>query len=440
VTITESLATMNADGSRHWINPRPSAGKYASRRRGVAYGLIALFVTLPFLRIGGQPVLLFDLARQQLHVAGATFYSDDVVFLTLLLLSAFIGVFWITAVVGRAWCGWACPQTVYLEWVFRPIERALKKRPKILKYGVYVVLSIALSHVFLGYFVRIEELARWITESPAAHPGAFGLVMGVSGLIFFDFAYFREQMCVVICPYARLQSALLDKKSLVIAYDPKRGEPRAKLKILGQGDCIDCRACVTTCPTGIDIRDGLQLECIACAQCADACDAIMTKVSRAPGLIRYATQEQIEGTPPRRGVRPRLIVYPVLLVLFGSALAFNLGTREEAEVIMLRKSGVPFVVTSDGNVVNALRIRIRNRAAEDRDYRLTSPDVTLTLSAPVVHVPRGGLVTVDAIVEAPRAAFAAGEPRYSVEITDAADPTRFSKTKSDRMLGPSRSP
>ena len=452
-TPPDVLATMNTDGSRRWLKPRPSVGKTFRQRRWVAYALIALFVALPFIRVKGTPVFLFELAKREFHIFGGTFYADDVALLTLFLLSTFIGIFLLTAILGRVWCGWGCPQTVYMEWVFRPIERLFEGKGRgkhrgyqAAKYVTYAVISLALSHIFLGYFVRIEELALWMTDSPTAHPAAFLLVMAVSGLIFFDFAWFREQMCVIICPYARLQSALLDKKSLIIAYDKKRGEPRTKLKVLNEGApagaCVDCNACVTTCPTGIDIRNGLQLECIACAQCADACDAIMTKVGRPVGLIRYSTQDEMEAAPKKGGLRPRLIVYPALLSLFVGLLAIQLWRRTPAEVIVLRAPGVPFVETQAGMVANSVRVRIRNRGNEARDYRLAvapGSGVSLTTAENPVHLGPGSMRAIDVILEAPRATFEQAEPRYTLEISDAQDPARYSTKKSDRLLGPAKS-
>jgi cytochrome c oxidase accessory protein FixG len=454
-TPPDVLATMNTDGSRRWLKPRPAVGKTFQQRRWVAYGLIALFVALPFIRVEGTPVFIFELAKREFHIFGGTFYADDVALLTLFLLSTFIGIFLLTAILGRVWCGWGCPQTVYMEWVYRPIERLFdgKGRSKqrgyqIAKYVTYAGISLALSHIFLGYFVRIEELALWMTDSPAAHPGAFILVMAVSGLIFFDFAYFREQMCVIICPYARLQSALLDKKSLIIAYDKKRGEPRTMLKVLNDspagaaaGACIDCNACVTTCPTGIDIRNGLQLECIACAQCADACDAIMTKVGRPVGLIRYSTKDEMDETPRKGGLRPRLIVYPALLSVFVGLLVLQLWRRTPAEAIVLRAPGVPFMETQGGMVANSVRVRIRNRGNEARDYRLAivpGSGVQLTTSENPVHLGPGSMRAIDVILEAPRETFEHGEPRYTLEISDAQDPARYSTKKSDRLLGPTK--
>jgi cytochrome c oxidase accessory protein FixG len=286
------LPTLNEDGSRRWIRPKPSHGTYATVRRAVAYALMLVFFLIPHVRMGGKPLILLDIPRRQFTLFGTTFLPTDTMLLMLLLASIIIAIFLMTALFGRVWCGWACPQTVYMEFLFRPIERlveggrsgslALDKQRshfhprRLLKYAIYVVLAIFLAHTFLAYFVGTEALAQWIRRSPADHPTSFLVMAGTALAIFGDFAYFREQTCLVACPYGRMQSVLLDRQSLIVAYDPTRGEPRMKGKTrpAGAGDCIDCGACVTTCPTGIDIRDGLQMECIHCTQCADACDEI----------------------------------------------------------------------------------------------------------------------------------------------------------------------
>jgi cytochrome c oxidase accessory protein FixG len=318
------LPTLNVDGSRRWVRPKLFTGKYHGRRRVTAYLLIALFASLPFIHIGGKPAILLDVMRREFSLFGATFYATDGVLLMLLFLSIFIGIFWISAVYGRVWCGYGCPQTVYLEFLFRPIERWLEgtrgqqqkldregaNARRVVKYAIYAVLSMLLGNLFLSYFVGVEQLSHWLSHSPFEHPAPFLVMFVTAGLVFFDFTYFREQMCTIICPYARLQSVLLDKSSLIVGYDAERGEPRGSRKKEGTGDCIDCKACVIACPTGIDIRDGLQLECVACAQCVDACDGVMTKIKKPLGLIRYASQSELRKEPRKAELRPRLLIYP----------------------------------------------------------------------------------------------------------------------------------
>lgn len=446
VSTERVLSTLNTDGSRRWIDPRTSKGPHWRRRRVVAYLLMALFVSLPFVRIGGRPALLLDLVKREFTFFGTTFFSNDTVLLMLFLLGAFVSVFLVTAVVGRAWCGWACPQTVYMEWLFRPIEKWLEPKGashvrlrRVAKYAVFALLAVFLAHVFLGYFVPVEQLAGWVLGSPTAHWASFLLVCAVSALVFVDFAYFREQMCVVACPYARLQSGLLDRDSLIIGYDARRGEPRGKLTVLqNTGDCIDCRACVTTCPTGIDIRQGLQLECIACAQCADACDAIMDRVGKPRGLVGYTSQARLAAAPGSK-VRGRLIVYPLVLLVLGALFVFQLGRRDGVELTVVRATGEPFREMADGRIANAFKVRLRNRDAEPHRYTialLDAPGFELVSGAGEVTVAGRARDTVDVFVVASREVMASG-PSVQVVVRDVDTPELTPEKASVRLLGPS---
>lgn len=378
------LPTLNQDGTRRQIRPRLYTGRFLTGRRIVAYALIALFALMPLIKMNGKPLMLLDVVERQFTLFGRTFLPTDGVLLMLVLLGLFIGIIALTALVGRAWCGWGCPQTVYMEFLFRPIERlfegderaqmAFDKKGggarRIAKNVVFLLLSVVVGNIFLAYFVGADRLFTWMGQSPTEHPQGFAVMAVTAGLVFFDFAYFREQMCTVACPYARLQAALLDKDSLIIGYDVKRGEPRSFGKgKAGSGDCIDCGACVKACPTGIDIREGLQLECIACAQCVDACDSIMTKIKKPKGLIRYASQKSLLGHA-NRIFRPRVIIYGVLLVGITAALIFVGGLRKNAQVTVLRGVGAPYVVTSEG-VQSQLRVKIENHQSSEATYELS---------------------------------------------------------------------
>jgi len=374
------LPTLERDGSRRWLLPRLSPGSFWKARRVVAYALVVLFVLLPHWRIAGKPAILLDLINRQFTFFGLTLLPTDTLLLALFMVGVFLTVFLATAMFGRVWCGWACPQTVYMEFVFRPIERlfdgtkgkggrpgrgvAFWRGP--LKYVSYVIVAMLLTHTFLAYFVGVDELAVWVRRSPFEHPAAFLVMAVTTGLMLFDFCYFREQMCMVACPYGRLQSVLLDRRSLIVAYDVNRGEPRGKLKTSlpmaesTKGDCIDCGLCVRACPTGIDIRHGLQMECIHCTQCMDACDEIMTKINKPKGLIRYSCQDAIDGKS-LKGSRPRLIVYPALLAIVLAAFFILLAHRSPVDVTVFRNLGNPFVVTPDGHVQNSFKLKLVNR-------------------------------------------------------------------------------
>ncbi len=433
------LTTLRDDGSRIWLRPRRSDGRFLHRRRIVGYGLIVLFLVLPFVDVGGHPAILLDVVARRFHLFGLTLHPTDSVLLMLLMLGIFIGIFWLTALFGRVWCGWGCPQTVYMELIFRPLERLIEgdigqqrlldKRAfsgrRWIKYVIFLAIAFVLGHQFLAYFVGWPRLVVWMTEPPWVHPSGFGVVIATTGLVFFDFAYFREQMCTVVCPYARLQSALLDRHSLIVGYDEHRGEARRRVKARrpndDSGDCIDCGACVRTCPTGIDIRQGLQLECIQCAQCIDACDQVMDRVGSPRGLIRLSSQHGLQTTKGSPVVRPRTVIYPVIIAVLTGLLVYLVTTRSPADVTVLRQLNAPFVLLDDGHVRNQLRVKIVNRTDQPRTYSLSmagfetsdilAPQFPLTVAA-------RGSATSPIFVHAPRDRFKQGSLAVAITVTD----------------------
>ncbi len=448
------LPTLNEDGSRNWIRPRPSPGQWWHRRRVVAYLLMLAFIGLPYLRIHGKAAILLDVPRRQFTILGTTFLPTDTLLLMLLLASVIIAIFLFSALFGRVWCGWACPQTVYLEFLYRPIERLFEGGQsgslhldranrhfaprRLLKYAVYLGLSLILAHTFLAYFVGTDALAHWVRLSPREHPAPFLVMAVTTTLIFTDFTWFREQTCLIACPYGRWQSVLLDRRSLVVSYDYTRGEPRRMPKDRDEnaGDCIDCKACVTTCPTGIDIRNGLQMECVHCTQCMDACDAIMDRVGRPRGLIRYATQDGLAGMP-RRFFQPRAVIYLVALGGFVAAFALSLGMRPDADVTLLRGTGEPFTVEPDGLVLNQVRIRIANRSRAAHSYTITFAGVgdSAQVIAPEnpLEVAAGELRTTSAFLRLPPGAFTRGRRDIVLTITAGSS---FEKHYPFNLLGP----
>lgn len=427
------LPTLNTDGSRRWIRPRTFDGRFFRARRAVAWGLLAIFWAIPFLRVNGHPAVLLDIPAREFHLFGALYRATDGVLLMLLLLACFVAVFAVTAWLGRAWCGWACPQTVYMEFLFRPLERWLeggraqqqrldKSGPdfrRALKHVVFAVLSLGIANIFLAYFVGTERLGVWMTSSPFSHPTGFLVVSFTAGLVFADFAFFREQMCTVACPYARLQAALVEPKSLVIGYDAKRGEPRGRGS--GKGDCVDCGACVVACPTGIDIRDGLQLECVACAQCVDACDTVMRKLERPVGLVRYGTEQSLGGAT--RSVRPyrtRLIAYLALLGGLLTALVVMGRGANDPEVTLLRGIGAPFEVRGE-LVHNQVRIKIQNRSRSDAAYHVGLrglPQAELVAPENPLRVTAGGRAVTSVFVVLPASLLSDGWRDVELEIRD----------------------
>ena len=449
------LSTLNADGTRNTIRPRLSKGRYHSARRVVAYLLMAVFAVVPFVRIGGNPLLLLDVMERKFWILGVAFASNDTPLLALLLLLIFFSIFLITALAGRLWCGWGCPQTVYMEFLYRPIERlfegsyAAQQRldregltpRRVLKVLTFGLVSFFVANTFLAYFVGTDRLLEWVTGSPLEHPAAFAVMAITTALMTFDFGYFREQMCTVACPYGRFQSVLLDRQSLIVNYDAARGEPRGKRKKNADapavGDCVDCKACVITCPTGIDIRNGLQMECINCTQCMDACDSIMDKLERPRGLIAYSSQDGLEGKP-RRLLRPRVLVYLAIVLVLSGGLLFALTTRADAKVTILRRTGTPFVELPTGEVQNTILLKVRNRTDVTQGYRVTLegvPDVRVIPSENPLEIESGEQAQLTLVVIVPEAAFSGGRRRIPVEIR-VSDGKGFETSLAYRLVGP----
>ncbi len=448
------LPTLNEDGSRRWLRPKPSPGAWLARRTVVAWVLIVVYVAIPHLFINGKPAILLDLQRREFTLFGTTFLPTDTLLLMLLAISTMIAIFLASALAGRVWCGWACPQTVYMEFVYRPLERLFEGGPRgstqidrdsgtfhprrAAKQLTYLVISSFLAHTFLAYFVGWEQVVHWVFGSPKAHPVGFTIVTITTIAMMLDFVYFREQVCMVACPYGRWQSALLDSESLVVAYDYTRGEPRGKGKEReGKGDCVDCQACVVTCPTGIDIRHGLQMECIHCTQCMDACDAVMRKVGRPEGLIRYSSLAALAGGS-RHVLRARTVLYPIAFALAFGAFLWQLEFKEAADITLLGASGAPFVVQPDGMVTNHLRIRIANRSGVAHEYAVEVTGVGgLSVIAPMspLLVQPGRTESMPVFVTLPQAAFTEGVRTVTVRVTDGAD---YAAAFPYRLVGPIR--
>lgn len=477
------LSTLNADGSRQWLEPRLSRGRFLEMRRWTAYVLIALFTLIPHIRIHGRPAMLLDLAKREFTFFGLTLLPTDSLILAFFLLTVFVGIFVLTALFGRVWCGWACPQTVYMEFLYRPLERlflgtAGRGGPakdvgglrRIGLYVAYLAASLFLAHTFLAYFVGVEALRQWVRQSPFEHPGPFLVMAVTTALMMFNFTFFREQTCLVACPYGRFQSVLLDRDSLIISYDPVRGEPRGRLRrdkaearrngrggagdgvalplldtqsssssgarrSTGTGDCIDCKLCVATCPTGIDIRNGLQMECIGCAQCIDACDAVMDKIGRPRGLIRYSSQARIAGQPGRL-LRVRVVLYALILMGALTALALSIANRQEADVTIIRGPGMPFAVLPGGEITNPARIRITNRTNEARQYQVRVADdsgARIEVDESKLRLSPGQSYSEPALLVVPQEAFRDGARDILIRVTDG---VRFEARLNYHALGP----
>jgi len=343
---------------------------------------LTLLLSGPFIKLGGQPLFLFNVFERKFVIAGVAFWPQDFHLFGLAMITLFVFIILFTVVFGRIWCGWACPQTIFMEMVFRKIEywlegdanqqRKLNDAPwnfeKTLKKGskhlIFIIISILISHTLMAYLIGIDQVKEVITHSPFENTGGFIGIVFFTGLFYWVFAYFREQACTVVCPYGRLQGVLLGKNSIVIAYDWLRGEPKGKLqknKIQeNHGDCIDCKLCVHACPTGIDIRNGTQLECVNCTACIDACDDVMTKIGKPKGLIRYSSDEAIK-TGVEKIFHPRVIGYGVILILMISLLSFLMATRTEVEATVLRVPGMLYQEVEDDMISNLYNIQFVNK-------------------------------------------------------------------------------
>ncbi len=382
----ETLYTVDSEGNRRWVYSDLVKGAWLYRRAIVAYFLMALYLAMPWVTIAGKQGVLLDIPGRRFIFFGHEFWATDTYFLFLLFGIMAFSLFFFTALLGRTWCGWACPETVFLEFLFRPIERLIegsgsrrrrldeapwtfsKIKKKALKHVISAFFAWVIASSALAYFMGREPLLAMMSDWPHHNPVPFLLTVVMMGLMAFQFGWFREQFCTLLCPYARFQSVLMDAESLVVGYDVTRGEPRGKIerKDSGEskGDCVDCRLCVRVCPTGIDIRNGLQLECVACTSCIDACDSIMDKVGRPKGLIRYDTENRLLGRSANRTLlRPRPFVYGAILTVFLGAFAYLISIHQSAEFQVLRNATIQtYQLLDDGRISNQLQIRVSNKS------------------------------------------------------------------------------
>lgn len=421
----DSVTTISDDGSRFFLHPADVRGFFSKHRRWTGLLLIAVYLSLPWFDIGDHPAVFLDVGGRRFHLFGLTLAFQDAWLLFFAITGLGFGLFFVTSLLGRLWCGWACPQTVFLEHVYRPIERfiegdAVQRRrldasswtkEKILKRTAkqiaFVLVSAVISHLFLAYYVSLAELWDMMHTAPKEHWGAFLFVFIFTGVNYFNFAWFREQLCIVICPYGRLQSALTDENTVVIGYDEKRGEPRGHAKDPEAGACIDCNRCVQVCPTGIDIRHGLQMECIGCSACIDACDEIMTKVKRPTGLIRYDSLNGLEGGETQ-WIRPRTIMYSILLLVGMSVAGWSISTVRPANLGVTRMTGAPYIV-SDEAVRNQYLVRIVNKRESVQSFTLEvigAPEAfTLTGFTGTVEVSPLGEEVFPLVMQVPRSEY-----------------------------------
>jgi len=393
----DAISTVDKEGKRVWVYPKKPNGKFTRWRQWFGYGLLTLLFLGPFLRIGGEPLLMINIIERRFVFFGQSFWPQDFLIFVMGFLAFIVFVALFTVAFGRLFCGWACPQTVFMEQVFRRIEyaiegdwkqqQALNKGPltkekvlkKSTKHILFFIISFLIGNTFLAYIIGSDELVRIMREPTAEHTGGLIAMVVFSTVFCANFAFFREQACTTVCPYGRLQGVLLDRKSIVIAYDHVRGEARGLFRRnevrseAGKGDCIDCKACVHVCPTGIDIRNGTQLECVNCTACIDACDHMMEGVGLPTGLIRYASEAGIADKKPF-SFNLRMKAYTGVLSAIVGVLVTLIVLRSDVDSTLLRTPGMLLQERPDGRISNLYAIKTVNKTRSDLPLRLVLID------------------------------------------------------------------
>lgn len=436
----DHLSTADKDGRRRWLYPRKPSGKFYRYRTQVSWLLLAIMFAGPFIRINGNPLLMINVVERRFSILGQIFWPQDTIIFAVAMLVFLTSIIAFTTAFGRLWCGWTCPQTLLMEMVFRKIEywiegdaaaqRALDSAPwtmnklarKTAKHGLFFGLSFIIGNTLLSYIIGTEQLFQIITDDPRRHVVGLAFMLLFTLVFYLIFARFREQACTFICPYGRLQSTMLDENTLVVAYDYKRGEKRGRLqrsqtpenrRAQGLGDCVNCLQCVAVCPTGIDIRNGTQMECVHCTACIDACDAVMDKIARPRGLIRYASLNSIEKGQPLK-FTARMGWYSAVLTMLIALFFVLLFTRSDVEAIFLRAPGVLFQQTQHGTIENLYTLKVINKTSRDIPLTLKLEDLdgkVRLMGASEFIVPKEKLAQTSVLIElAPDALQGANTP------------------------------
>lgn len=443
----DSISTVTEEGKRAWVYPKKPSGKFYDKRKLVSYGLLLFLLAAPFVKINGNQFLLFNVLERRFNIFGFPFWPQD---FHLFVISMIIGVVFITlftVAFGRIFCGWICPQTIFMEMVFRRIEYWIegdrgkqmrlnrqpwnteKIRKKGLKFFIFVIISFLIANVFLAYIIGSDSLIRYIIDEPFSHMGTLIPLLIFTAVFYFVFAWFREQVCIIACPYGRLQGVLLDTKSVVVAYDYKRGEGengRKKFRknenrqTLGHGDCIDCFQCVNVCPTGIDIRNGTQLECVNCTACIDECDHIMESINLPKGLIRYASEENIKNKVPFK-LTSRMKGYIAVLTILTGILIGMLFLRNEVEANVLRLPGQLYEHKENNIISNVFTYKLVNKTTKDIEgvtLKLLSHKGSLKLVATSndIVVPKQGLAEGTLFIEINNAALSGDRNKIKIGV------------------------
>ncbi|HXP63654.1 MAG TPA: cytochrome c oxidase accessory protein CcoG [Dongiaceae bacterium] len=461
----DHLPTADDQGRRQWIYPQQPSGRYYRARTWLTWLLLAVMFGGPFVTIHGNPLLMINVIDRKFSVLGVIFWPQDNLVFALGFLLFLTGIAVFTAAFGRLWCGWTCPQTVLMEMVFRrleyliegdrPRQRALERAPwspgklarKGAKHALFFVLSFVIGNTLLAYIVGLDELRQIVTDDPRRHLAGLAFMLLFTLVFYGLFARFREQACTFICPYGRLQSTLLDEHTIVVAYDYKRGEKRGpwsrresppQRAARGGGDCVNCFKCVSVCPTGIDIRNGTQMECVNCTACIDACDEVMDRIHRPRGLIRFASLNGIEkGERPR--LTPRLAGYCAVLLALAAGLAALLLTRSDVDITLLRAPGVLFNQAPDGKLSNLYLLKLTNKTRYDRpvELKLEHPAGSLTVLGGQLNIPAEKQTEASVLVEIAPENLASGNTPLVVGVYSAGK--RIDKIKTV-FIGPRKEP
>ncbi|MEL6974790.1 MAG: cytochrome c oxidase accessory protein CcoG [Bacteroidota bacterium] len=387
----DSIGTINEEGKRAWIYPKKPKGRFFEYRKYVSYALLLFLFSAPFVKINGHQFLMFNVLERRFNIFGFPFWPQDFHLVVISMIAGVIFIALFTVAYGRIFCGWFCPQTIFMEMVFRRIEYWIdgdrgaqmrldkapwtgkKIRKRLLKWSIFFLISFLIANVFLAYLIGSEKLLRYIQDGPMAHLSTIVPLLIFTAVFYFVFAWFREQVCIIACPYGRLQGVLLDDKSIVVAYDHKRGEGSSGRKkfrknedreALGHGDCIDCFQCVNVCPTGIDIRNGTQLECVNCTACIDECDHIMESIQKPKGLIRYASENEIIKKE-KFTFTPRMKGYTAVLTILTGVLVGMLFLRSELEANILRLPGQLYQRKENNIISNVYTYKLVNKTTND---------------------------------------------------------------------------
>lgn len=457
----DSIGTIDDSGKRNFIYPKKPKGRFYNYRTYVSWILLAFMLASPFIKVKGNQFLLFNVLERKFHIFGFPFWPQDFHLLVISLLVSVVFIVLFTVVFGRIFCGWMCPQTIFMEMVFRKVEyliegdrakqikldkqdwNAEKIKKRITKWFFFFLISFIISNIFLAYIIGSNEVLKYITESPLSHLSTLLKLLLFTGVFYFVFAWFREQACIIVCPYGRLQGALLDNKSINVAYDFVRGESengRKKLRKyedrdeIGLGDCIDCKQCVQVCPTGIDIRNGTQLECINCTACIDACDTIMDKSGFDRGLIRYASENNIEKKEKFK-FNPRLIAYSTILTILVGVLITMLFLRNDVEATVLRLPGQTFQ-TTETTIKNVYTIKLINKTTEDIEnvyIKLISHEGTVEMVGGKLKIKKQGLQAGTLFIEINREDLHSSKEELQIGIYSN---NELIETTSTNFIGP----